>query len=100
MLNEKNIQKCFGSFLFNILTLFSFFDMGRLNNKRETVTCGAGVKNVILRLVYILNDFYAKSFDKELKPVIPCPLKCLAYNNIALLHGSEIPYDIARFHDK
>ena len=58
-----------------------------------------GAKNVILRMV-CLNGFYTKSFDKNLKTSIPFPLKCLAYNNIVFLHGSEIPYDIERFDNK
>ena len=41
-----------------------------------------------------LNGFYTKSFDKNLKPGIPCPVKCLAYNNIVFLNGSEKAYDI------
>ena len=60
---------------------------------------GRGAKNVILRMVY-LNGFYTKSFDKNLKSDISCPLKCLAYNNIVLLHGSEIPDDIEGFGNK
>ena len=58
-----------------------------------------GAKNVILRMVY-LNGFYTKLFDKNLKHDIACPLKCLAYNNIVLLHGCEIPYDTERFGNK
>ena len=60
---------------------------------------GGGAKNVILRMVY-LNGFYTKLFDKNLKHDIACPLKCLAYNNIVLLHGCEIPYDTERFGNK
>ena len=39
-------------------------------------------------------------YKNNLKHGIPCPLKCLAYNNIVFLHGSEIPYDIERFDNK
>ena len=52
-----------------------------------------GAKNVILQMVH-LNGFYTKSFDKNLKPGIPCPVKCLAYNNIVFLNGSGKAYDI------
>ena len=94
----KNVLARFSS----IVDHFLVYDIGRLNNKKQSVILwrwGGGVKNVILRMV-CLNGFYTKSFDKNLKVGIPCPLKCLAYNNIVLLHGSEIPYNTERFDNK
>ena len=33
-------------------------------------------------------------------PGIFCQLQCSPYNNVAFLHGSEIPYDIEGLDDK
>ena len=84
----------------SIIYQFLEYDIGRLKDKvLHGGSRGGGVKNVILRMVY-LNGLWTKSFGENLKPGIPSPLKCLAYNNIVFLHDSEISYDIKRFGNK
>ena len=85
MLNEPDMQKCFGSFLFNNLTLFSIWhgEIEQQKVKCYTEKVGVGGRGQECHFASGVFDWLLyKIFDRKLKSGIPCPLKCLMYHNI------------------
>ena len=89
MLNEPDMQKCFGSFLFNSLSLFSIWH-GEIEQRKTKCYMekeGVGERGQECHFASgVLDGLLYKIIDKNLKSGILCPLKCLVFNNIVFTH--------------